>query len=92
MLWGLTGLADVLAQLPGATVTALEAGQVGIWVVLAQFMLGVMVLERRFLIRAGRYILGHVEGKGFAVAVAGLQRRLASVGFLVVWVFFGFLF
>jgi ComEC/Rec2-related protein len=92
MLWVLTSMADLLAQLPGATVTALEAGQVGIWMILGQFLIGLVVLERRFLVRASRYVFGSVKGKGFAVAVAGLQRRFASVGLLVVWVFFGFLF
>jgi ComEC/Rec2-related protein len=47
LLWAITGLAELMAQLPGATISAIETNQVGIWVLLAQLIVGFGILERK---------------------------------------------
>ncbi|HEX2899075.1 MAG TPA: ComEC/Rec2 family competence protein, partial [Bacteroidia bacterium] len=46
LLWAITGMANFMAELPGATISALEPGQTGIWILLAQVLLAFGILER----------------------------------------------
>jgi ComEC/Rec2-related protein len=92
LLWSITGLAELLAQLPGATITALEASQMGIWVLLLQVVAGLVVLERKFLKKAVGHLRSQTPSPAFAVAIVGIRQRLATVCFLFGWVLIGFVF
>lgn len=89
LLWIITLLADGIAQLPGATITALESAQAGIWVLAAQVMLGFAVLERRFLKKAIQHL--GTQTLAAQVAVAGLRQRAAVASLVMGWVLVGFL-
>lgn len=91
LLWAITGMADLIAQLPGATITALEAGQTGIWILLAQIAACFFVLERRFLKKAILHIGKGTRSKVGGIAVFGLKKRLGIVSLIVGWIFVGFL-
>lgn len=92
LLWVIMAMADVLAALPGATITALEVGQVGIWVFLGQIVVFLAVLERRFLARAWGYVRGAEHKQLAGVAIRGLQVRALTVPAVLVWMLLGFLF
>jgi ComEC/Rec2-related protein len=91
MLWAISAMADLLAQLPGATITGLDAAQTGIWMVLAQVLVGFLVLERRFLRRALAYLRGSEQAQLAGVARTGLQVRVLAVPAVMLWVLIGFL-
>ncbi len=91
LLWAISSMADLMAQLPGATITALEPGQTGIWVFLGQVVLGFLVLEHRFLRRAWAYLRGADRAQLAGVARTGLQVRALVVPAVMIWVLLGFL-
>ncbi len=91
MLWAICSMADLLAQLPGATITGLEAGQTGIWVLLGQVLVFGAVLERRFLLRAWAYLRGDAHAQLAGVARTGLQVRVLAIPIVMIWVLMGFL-
>ena len=53
LLWSITSLAELMAQLPGATISAIDSSQVGIWVLIGQLVAGFGILERK---RIRKYI------------------------------------
>jgi competence protein ComEC len=91
MLYVISAMADVTAQLPGATITALDVAQVGIWIFSAQAVLFIGLLEHRFLLRAWAYLRGTAPAPLVGVARSGLQLRALAVPAVMAWVLFGFL-
>jgi ComEC/Rec2-related protein len=89
LLWMLTVGADLLANLPGATITSLRLNEIGLWVLLGQVMLAFIGLERKFLRKA---LQGFRKGGRLQTAsAAGLQARAMGIAALLIWVLGGFL-
>lgn len=90
LLYVITGLAHVMADLPGATITAINATETGLWILLAQVVIGLMVLERRFFTRSIRTLRSNSSRPLTMAAIAGIRRRLVVAAAAVVWMMAGF--
>lgn len=90
LLYIITGLAHLIAELPGATITAINMTETGLWILLAQVLVGLMVLERRFFSRSIGLLRSNASRPLTTAAIAGIRRRLALAGGIMVWVMAGF--
>ncbi|MFN8398193.1 MAG: ComEC/Rec2 family competence protein [Bacteroidia bacterium] len=90
LLWTITSLAHLMAELPGATITAIQTTETGLWIMMAQVVLGLIVLEKRFFARSIALLRSNAARPLAHAAVAGIRRRIAVAGSLLIWVMVGF--
>lgn len=91
MLWAVTHIAWLMAQLPGATITALEASQVGIWALLGQLAVFFLVLERKQLPRTWAALRSQGGQAADEIHLRGLRLRAMALPAAMLWALLGFL-
>ncbi len=84
--------AEILAELPGSTITSLDPSQTGIWVLIAQIIIFAGILERKYIKKAFHQLFGKPSSRTSEVALSGLSTRaLVTIGGIT-WALGGFIF
>lgn len=86
----LSSSANIFAELPGATISKISIGESGLWILLAQTILILGNLERKFIQKATRQIFTKSNKRMLSVARNGLQMRLFAFILGIFWLLGGF--